>query len=143
MFTYKTKPIEKVKADYYRRTRDKKSGFKDVQAYVNWYLKQDKKCFYCGIMEHEVQEIVTTGLLESKRFPENGILKRGKSRGVWLEVDRKHPESKYSENNCVLACYFCNNDKSDVFKTSEAYMQFKANRSGYLRDILNNAKTKA
>jgi 5-methylcytosine-specific restriction endonuclease McrA len=40
-------------------------------------------------------------------------------RGFNLEVDRKNPKGKYSPNNCVLACYPCNNAKSDVFSHAE------------------------
>jgi hypothetical protein len=40
-------------------------------------------------------------------------------RGVSLEVDRKNNTEKYSFSNCVLACYPCNNAKSDVFSYDE------------------------
>jgi hypothetical protein len=36
-----------------------------------------------------------------------------------LEIDRKNSNFEYSENNCVLACYWCNNAKTDEFTFEE------------------------
>ncbi len=36
-----------------------------------------------------------------------------------MEVDRKISKANYSPENCVLACYPCNNAKSDVFTYEE------------------------
>jgi 5-methylcytosine-specific restriction endonuclease McrA len=88
------------------------------------------------LTEVECQKIVKTGLLTSKRFPKDGILGRGQSRGFWLEIDRVNPKENYSVQNCVLSCYFCNNDKSDVFD-GENYKDFMKNRVGFLRKILS------
>lgn len=76
-----------------------------------------------------------TSILKSNRFPENGKIGQRKSRGVWLEVDRLEPKGQYSRENAVLCCYFCNNDKSDVFSGQE-YLKFRENRIEYLRDKL-------
>jgi len=65
------------------------------------------KCCYCGIEEKDFKGIW-------------GTFRHGR-RGVTLEVDRKDPKGSYSEPNCVLACYACNNAKSDVF----CYEEFK------------------
>jgi hypothetical protein len=32
-----------------------------------------------------------------------------------FEIDRKDPFEVYNEGNCVLSCYYCNNDKSNTF----------------------------
>jgi 5-methylcytosine-specific restriction endonuclease McrA len=44
---------------------------------------------------------------------------RGGRRGKRLEVDRMISDQPYSPENCVLACYPCNNAKSDVFTYEE------------------------
>jgi 5-methylcytosine-specific restriction endonuclease McrA len=63
------------------------------------------KCHYCGI--------------EEKDFPEVwGTFRHGR-RGLTLEVDRKDNKKYHSMSNCVLACYACNNAKSDVFLHDE------------------------
>ena len=49
-----------------------------------------------------------------------------------LEVDRIESKKPYSPENCVLACYPCNNAKSDVF----SYGEFKE-----IGKVINRAKT--
>lgn len=87
--------------------------------------------------EIQSQELVMKGLLKSNRFPQKGLIGRGTSRGVWLEVDRINPKGKYSRENCVLCCYFCNNDKSDVF-SGEDYFKFRNNRLDFLKEKIKN-----
>lgn len=134
-----SKLIKKLKSDYQRRLKNNLNDFEDFDTFKIWYLTQDKKCSYCNISEEDVRFIVMNGVLKSKRFPENGVLKRGKARGYYLEVDRKDSNLKYSSTNCVLACYFCNNDKSDVFDF-ESYTPFFQNRKSFLLDLIMNFK---
>jgi hypothetical protein len=134
---YKTKPIDKLKSNFSQRKNKGLNSFDDFKDFHDWYSKQDKDCHYCGIKEAEMQEIVMTGILTSNRFPQNGIIGRGQSRGVWLEVDRLQPKENYSRKNCVLSCYFCNNDKSDVFEGND-YKEFMENRVEFLRRKLND-----
>ena len=82
-----------------------------------------------------MQFLVMTGILKSNRFPKDGVIGRGRSRGVWLEVDRLEAKENYSEKNCVLSCYFCNNDKSDVFNGAQ-YHEFSTNRTQFLRELI-------
>lgn len=89
--------------------------------FIKWYnTKVEDGCHYCGLSEKESRKLVLS--LNSSRFPKSSKLERGKSRGYYLEVDRKDPKGEYSSDNCVLSCYFCNNDKSDVF-THDQYME--------------------
>lgn len=136
---YRQKPEEKLKADFSRRKRKGLNDFENFHAFKNWYDLQEKVCHYCGLKEEESQEIVLTGVLKSNRFPQNGILGRGKSRGMWLEIDRLNPKESYSTKNCVLSCYFCNNDKSDVFD-GKAYKEFRNDRVGFLKRLLVKSK---
>lgn len=39
-------------------------------------------------------------------------------RGQSLEIERKE-DTKYTEENCELCCYWCNNAKSDIFSFNE------------------------
>jgi hypothetical protein len=132
---YIPKPEEKIKADFSRRNSKEKNDFLDFQEFKDWYESKEKICHYCGLKEEESQIIVLSGILKSSRFPQNGILGRGQSRGMWLEVDRVQPKGNYSKDNCVLCCYFCNNDKSDVFH-GEDYHKFQKDRVGYLRKLI-------
>lgn len=134
-FQYRPKPIETLTNNYRERCRQKLNSFNDVSDFLSWYESQEKACYYCGLTEQESQEIVMNGLLRSNRFPQNGLNGRGTSRGVWLEIDRLDPKGLYSRENSVLCCYFCNNDKSDVFYGAN-YREFFQNRASYLRKIL-------
>ena len=68
------------------------------------------RCHYCGL-EGDIKE--NYGKYYKKGNRENC--------GERLEIDKRdpNPNGKYSENNCVLACYPCNNAKSNVFTAEE------------------------
>lgn len=136
-FVYQPKTIQQLKNTYSRRVREGVNGFDSFDDFHDWYQEQDLVCHYCGLTESESQEISMTGILTSNRFPQNGIVGQGRSRAVWLEVDRLTPDGLYSRDNCVMCCYFCNNDKSDVFGGNE-YTIFFQNRVQYLRQLLND-----
>jgi len=97
--------------------------------FIEWYTSNEKYgCYYCGLEIESQRKLVLRKILTSKRFFGNKyITKKGKNssgtRCHNFEVDRKNPNGSYSPENCVLACYFCNNDKSDVFD-SEMYKKF-------------------
>ena len=78
--------------------------------FISWYTKQDKKCAYCECELNTLQKFYDITCHQNKR----------KTRGKSLEIDRKK-DIPYSANNCVLACYWCNNAKTDVF----TYEEFK------------------
>jgi hypothetical protein len=125
-----------LKNNFYRRTKDGLNGFDSFQDFKSWYNDQEKTCYYCGLTEQESQRLVRF-TLKSKRFPQNGKPGRGTARGMYLEVDRlkSGKDDKYSRENCVLACYFCNNDKSDVFDGIQ-YKHFYQDRANYLRSLM-------
>ena len=135
-FEYIPKTEKQLRNNFTSRVRENLNGFKDLEDFLTWYNSQEKKCYYCGLTEQESQKLVMTGILQSNRFPENGIIKQGRSRGVWLELDRLLPKEKYSRDNCVLCCYFCNNDKSDVFSGAD-YLRFRENRITFLKNKLS------
>jgi hypothetical protein len=134
-FIFETRTKQQLRNWFNGKRRQEKMGFSTFESFEKWYGNQPKHCHYCQIEETIVQEIVMLGLLTSARFPKMGLKARGRNRGKWLEVDRKKPLGKYSAANCVLACYFCNNDKSDVFNETQ-YQEFKENRAGFLRGLL-------
>ena len=136
-FEYRKRTKQKLINSYNRRVNQNLNGFTNFEDFHKWYNDQELVCYYCGLKEIESQKLVMTGLLKSNRFPQNGIIGRGQNRAVWLEVDRLNPKELYTKDNCVMCCYFCNNDKSDVFGGNE-YTNFFQNRVDYLRQILKD-----
>lgn len=81
----------------------------DANKFYEWYAVQSTKqnhcCYYCHLPG------------DTKRH--YGKWFRDGRRGQRLEVDRIESKEPYSPENCVLACYPCNNAKSDVFSYEE------------------------
>ena len=134
---YKPKSEDQLKKWYKSKVRKNQSGFQDYDDFIEWYNIKDKNCYYCGLSEQDSQQIVHKGLLTSNRFPLGGKTSPGVNRGYWLEIDRKNPKGIYSKENCELTCYYCNNDKSDVF-SDEQYNRFKQDRVGFLKSLLQH-----
>jgi len=81
----------------------------EKEDFINWYKKQPKKCYYCGNSEKTIEQFYEKTKSKNKR----------PTRGKVLEIDRKFDENGYSQENCVLACAWCNNAKTDVFNAEE------------------------
>lgn len=97
------------------------------EVFYFWYKKQDKVCFYCGTSEDMLRALFEKEL-STKR-------KRGKS----LELERRDSTSnQYSPENCVLACYFCNNHKSDIISEEDHIKYFAKPIGQYLEDKYKN-----
>lgn len=124
---------------YKSKESDGISSFENFYDFKEWYQEnvQDKSCFYCGITEKQSQKIIHEGILTSLRFPIYGVFSKGVNRGYWLEIDRKNPTGFYSRENCVPSCYFCNNDKSDVF-TDDQYGKYIIDRGRFLVNLPRN-----
>lgn len=76
-----------------------------------WWENEPKICYYCSLPQNALDELHKQTGHVNKRYP-----KRGKS----LEIDRRQSDLPYSEiNNLVLACYWCNNAKTDTFSEKE------------------------
>jgi hypothetical protein len=133
------KTDRQLKALFKRKCLQNICDFKDEGSFLDWYRSQPGECSICGVLELDLQKLISANLLESKRFPQNGLIQRGRTRGWWLEVDRNNPIKNYSEENCTLVCYFCNNDKSDVFQIDE-YRKFRNNRYGYIKNLVDVLK---
>lgn len=100
-------------------TKDRLNGdsgkFKTKEFFLDWYNKEKKICCYCGVKETDLVKYFNQ---ENKQY------KEARQRGRFLEIERivTAPKEKniYSEDNCALACYICNNAKSD-FLSPESF----------------------
>ena len=84
--------------------------------FVTWYLTKahvagkKSKCCYCGVTEEESEMLL----------PKHA--KRDGTRGEYLEIERLDTapgHNIYKDTNCALACYVCNNAKSNIFTVQE------------------------
>jgi hypothetical protein len=82
-----------------------------LYAYFIWWESSPKVCYYCSLPESILDELHNQQGHINKRYPQ-----RGKS----LEIDRKKADLPYTNiENLVLACYWCNNAKTDTFTEQE------------------------
>jgi hypothetical protein len=69
---------------------------------------ENRICHYCRISDKDIETLEAKGQIQTKR-----------QRGYTMEIDRIKPRYEYSKANVVLACYWCNNAKSDEFSEPE------------------------
>jgi len=65
-------------------------------------------CHYCKKSDFYLTQLRKEGKIYTKQF-----------RGYTMEIDRLQPNYEYTPANVVLACYWCNNAKSDEFSEGE------------------------
>lgn len=86
--------------------------------FIQWYLEQREKdgyhCCYCGVREEDL------AFYFNDNTPQ---YKEARQRGKLLEVERLITAPKevnlYNADNCRLACYICNNAKSDFISPKD------------------------
>lgn len=111
----------------WRSIKDGKLGWEDASGFVKWYASKAKRgCYYCKIAQGNVESVY------------GKLFKKGKGeRGRWLEIDRTDPDNTiYDKDNCVLACYPCNNAKSNVFTEKD----FKETIGPAITEVCNKLK---
>lgn len=64
----------------------------------------EDKCYYCGINMCQISQLNSKNFIFTKR-----------ARGTSMEIDQSNAWDFYTDTNCVAACYWCNNAKSDEF----------------------------
>ncbi|MCO4756167.1 MAG: hypothetical protein KC478_16920 [Bacteriovoracaceae bacterium] len=70
----------------------------------------DRECIYCGLTESKTRFLKENDLLFTKKLY---------CKGATMEVDQKDAHKGYFPDNIVLACYWCNNAKTDEFDFDE------------------------
>lgn len=127
MDNYLEEQRKRVKKNYNK----KYLGFGSSDDFANWYVEQlkinDCKCFYCDTSIHDIAKLIDQGKLRKRKI-------RYGSRGNVLEIDKNN--DSYSQENCVLACYYCNNDKSYIFEKNDYKNHFGSNRKLYFEKLL-------
>lgn len=118
-------------------SENRKEGFKNIYAFYKWYMSQDKVCCYCGVKEEDLKKYF---------HKDNEQYQSARQRGKRLEIERvvTAPKEKnvYSASNCKLACYICNNAKSD-FISAKDFKSIAKGINTFWNEILKNSEKKA
>ncbi len=117
-------PIEEIESCIYKWERANEKIINELeQKYINETFKikftEDdfnellsiKTCNYCGITLEQINQLVDKRSLYKKNY-----------RGYSLEIDRLNSNYEYSKENCTMACYWCNNAKTDEFTPKESIL---------------------
>ena len=118
--------IKRIRSLYHNKRGLEGFSFPDFNSFYKWYISQYQtqkgECYYCGTSEKVIAELFEKKFHNRKRT----------TRGKHLEIQRRDlTDNLYNKENCVLACYFCNNDKSDIFDEHE-YCEYLKDRKAFL-----------
>lgn len=95
--------------EYFSREIQDRKHFRE-QFYYKDQEKEKRECHYCHITEKQLELLAKKKRINTKR-----LYRRGKT----MEVDKRDPNGEYNLENIVLACYMCNNAKSDEYSVKE------------------------
>jgi 5-methylcytosine-specific restriction endonuclease McrA len=111
-----------------------KKGFVSKDDLANWFIKklddQEFCCFYCDTSIFDLKKLIKDKKLKTRKTGYG-------ERGPVLEIDKKENGLGYARENCVLACYYCNNDKSYVSDWEEYKTCFGGNRHEYFKSLIS------
>lgn len=93
-------------------TEEREFDFGSFMKFYEWYDAQEPKCHYCGTTESNLKKLFKI----NDNDKDKPLYSKKISFTATLQIDRKNPDEGYNEQNCVLACAFCNNAKSDMVK---------------------------
>jgi hypothetical protein len=134
METYEYEQKEKSRVENLFSTKHK-NGFKTKEDFSDWYIltlrKQNYCCYYCETSIFDINRLIDDKKLKERKIGYGW-------RGRVLEIDRKTNGKGYNSDNCVLSCYYCNNDKSYTLDSEDYKMYFGENRSKYFKSIIKN-----
>lgn len=137
---------EYLKQEYSRaRTNlfnSKRKGFGSKDELANWFITKLKSqkycCYYCETSIFDINKLIDTNALKTR------AVRGGGRRGPVLEIDKN--DTRYIPENCVLSCYYCNNDKSYTTSKEDYKEFFGKNRNNYFKTLLsklNNSNSPA
>jgi hypothetical protein len=140
------KKDEYIKQEYARAKKNlyklERKTFGSADKLAAWFIdklkSQNFTCFYCETSIFDIKLLIDAGLLKTRAVRGNGC------RGPVLEIDKN--DETYVPENCVLSCYYCNNDKSYTSSMEDYKDFFGKNRHQYFKKLLeklNNASLKS
>ncbi|WEK20458.1 MAG: hypothetical protein P0Y49_04815 [Candidatus Pedobacter colombiensis] len=116
-----------------------KTGFLSKHDLSDWFVsqiqQQNFKCYYCETSIFDIKKLIGAKLLTTRKI-------RYGERGPILEIDKKLNGLGYLKTNCVLACYYCNNDKSYTLNADQYKTYFGPARNVFFKVLLNELEPK-
>jgi hypothetical protein len=102
---YKSQEFTRAEKNLYKPERNLWGSSSNI---AHWYVEKLKTpnycCHYRETSIFDINKLIDAGLLKTRSV-------RGKGQRVpVLEIDKN--DDTYLPENCVLSCYYCNNDKS-------------------------------
>ncbi|REJ84611.1 MAG: hypothetical protein DWQ39_09045 [Bacteroidetes bacterium] len=114
--------------------KEERKTFGSADKLAEWFIaklkSQNFSCFYCDTSIFEINKLIESGLLKTR------AVRGGGRRGPVLEIDKN--DDTYIPENCVLSCYYCNNDKSYTSSKEDYKVYFGRNRHQYFQMLLKN-----
>jgi len=111
-----------------------RKGFSSKDEFVKWFentiKSQNFKCYYCDTSIFDIRSLIDQKKLKTRKIGYG-------RRGPVLEIDRKINSNGYTKKNCVLSCYYCNNDKSYILDSEDYKKYFGENRKKYFESLKN------
>jgi len=124
---------EKLRIGKLYSTKHRK-GFSSKDEFVKWFentiKSQNFKCYYCDTFIFDIRSLIDQEKLKTRK---TGYGRRG----YVFEIDRKINSNGYTKENCVLSCYYCNNDKSYILDSEDYKKHFGKNRKKYFEYLKN------
>lgn len=101
--------IDEVKKKSNTKKTQDSWKFDSMIKFYEFYQQLERKCCYCGIEEKQLTEYFNKTTIQS----DSAKRKRGKVLELERVVTAPAEKNVYNKENCFLACYICNNAKSD------------------------------
>ncbi len=130
---------ERIKRLFSRKKHGQ--GFKSREDFANWWVGQLSTqggcCTYCQTPIRLIEMLIREGRLNARST--RGLGKRG----LFMELERFDPKGPYRPDNCALACYYCNNDKSYIFSAGDFKKFLAPSKREYFEHLLSQSKKSA
>jgi len=110
-------------------------SFKSIQPkdWSNLLIEQNFCCYYCCTDIRVIQELIFNGAINPRKRGVNGYS------GFHFEIDHKNAnKDDNSVSNIAAACYYCNNDKSNLFSSQIFKSYFGEGRKIAFETLLNH-----
>lgn len=131
--------IDKVYKKYSNKKTSSKEGvfkFNSFSEFLTWYKEQPISCCYCGVEEKYLEEYFSKNTFQYYRNEDDKARQRGQSLELERVVTAPKDKNVYSEENCTLSCYICNNAKSD-FISAKDFRPIAKGINEFWKKILN------